>query len=60
MRKVADWVKKKKKRKKKEKDLLNCKYKVLFVCLFIVFAHELVWNVLVNQKGFRYVTCAIL
>ena len=25
----------------------------LFVCLFIHFACELVWNVLVNQKGFQ-------
>ena len=25
---------------------------VLFVCLVIVFAFELVWNVSVNQKGF--------
>ena len=29
---------------------------VLFVCLFIVFDGELVWNVLVNQKGFLYMT----
>ena len=29
---------------------------VLFVCLFIDFACELVWNVLVNQKGFLYIT----
>ena len=29
---------------------------VLFVCLFIVFASELVWNVLVNQKGFLHIT----
>ena len=29
---------------------------VLLVCLFIVFVCELVWNVLVNQKGFLYIT----
>ena len=29
---------------------------ILFVCLFIVFACESVWNVLVNQKGFLYIT----
>ena len=29
---------------------------VLFVCLFIIFASELVWNVLVNQKGFLNIT----
>ena len=32
---------------------------VLFVCLFIVFACELVWNVLVNQKGFLYLIQAM-
>ena len=26
-----------------------------FSCLFIVFACELIWNVLVNQKGFLYI-----
>ena len=29
---------------------------VLFVCLFIDFACKLIWNVLVNQKGFLYIT----
>ena len=29
---------------------------VLFICLFIVFACELVWNVLINQKGFLYIS----
>ena len=28
---------------------------VLFFCLFIDFACELVWNVLVNQTGFFYI-----
>ena len=28
---------------------------VLLVCLFIVFACELVWNVKVNQKGFLHI-----
>ena len=31
---------------------------VLFVSLFIVFACVLVWNVLVNQNGFLYITTA--
>ena len=29
---------------------------VLFVCLFIGFACKLIWNVLVNQKEFLYIT----
>ena len=29
---------------------------VLFVCLFIDFTCELIWNVLVNRKGFLYIT----
>ena len=29
---------------------------VLFICLFIDFAGELIWSVLVNQKRFQYIT----
>ena len=30
---------------------------MFIICLFIHFACELVWNVLVNWKGFLYITC---
>ena len=37
---------------------LPARQRVLLVCLFIGFAYELIWNVLVNQKGFVYITVA--